>query len=281
MTTEAPAVTTNAPAAAPALAAKPDATAASPEAPKPETPEKSFSQKELDDIVERRLAKERRKRQEIENRLKVTEELVTRSKPQTDPQPRGNGEAKEPKRDDFESYEAYVEARAEWRADRKVDERLKKRDEEQQHRTAAEKQQERAAAFRKRTEELAKEMPDFRDVLAEATADPESAVSRLHAEPVDECENPAAVLYHLAKNPDEAERIASLPAAKQAREIWALDARLKSGAPAKQPSKAPAPINPVGGKTVKGDEMPEPLLPGGQVNPAWSDWRRRQGQPRK
>jgi hypothetical protein len=69
--------------AAPAPAAEtvvdPNATAA-PDVKTPEEnkPERTFSQKELDEILEKRLAKERRKREELSRRLQVTEELALR-----------------------------------------------------------------------------------------------------------------------------------------------------------------------------------------------------------
>jgi hypothetical protein len=258
-----PAATPAAPVAQPETTAVPGAEA------KPEVPERTFSQKELDDIVEKRLAKERRKREELKTRLKVTEELALRAKP---PEPeRKPARDDEPKRDQFDTYEAFIEARAEWRADKKVEERFNKEREEQKNRTAKEQDQKRVEAFQKRTRELAKSLEDFDEVMAAATADPESAVARLLADPIDECDNPAAVLYHLAKNADEAERIASLPAGKQAREIWALDTRLKSAPEPKKPSKAPEPINPVGGKTAQGDAEPD-----ASDTKAWIAWRNRQ-----
>lgn len=267
------------PAPAPATPAPADTTAVpAGEAPKPETqPERTFTQKELDEIVERRVAKERRKREELKTRLKVTEELALRSKPadqsQRKQQPSNDDE---PKREAFDTYEAFIEARAEWRADRKVTERLTKDREEQDRNRTATETQKRAEDAKKRVQELAKPFEDFEEVMEAATSSPEAPVSRLLMDPVIECDNPAAVLYHLAKNEQEAERIASLPAQKQAREIWALDAKLKSAPAPKKPSNAPEPIKPVGGKPVTGDEMPEVKLADGRVNPEWLKWRQRQ-----
>ncbi len=262
-----PAATPAAPVAQPPVTATPGPEVTTPEQP----PERTFTQKDLDEIVEKRLSKERRKRQEIETRLRVTEELVVRGKqPEQPRQQQDKPATAEPKRDDFDTYEAFIEARADWRADQKVDARFKKEREEQQSRTASEEGQKRALEFKKRTTELGKEIKDFAEVMAEATSDPESPVARLFAEPIEECDNPAAVLYHLAKNVEEAERIASLPGHKQAREIWALDAKLKSTPAPKKASNAPEPITPVGGKTVKGDDEPD-----AKDTKAWNAWRER------
>ena len=263
-----------APAADPAVTATPDQEV---------KPERTFNQKELDEIVEKRLAKERRKREATKRENEVLRRLALergerREEPRKEAKPSADAE---PKRENFETYEAFLEARAEWRADQKVDKRLAERDQKSKQEAdnaALAKQRE---DFRKRTKELAKDLSDFDEVMAEATSSPDSAVSRLFAEPINECENPSAVLYHLAKNPDEAERIADLPGPKQAREIWALDAKLKSAPPPKKPSNAPEPINPVGGKSVKGDDMPEVKLADGRVNPEWTKWRNRQEQASK
>lgn len=222
-------------------------------------PERTFSQAELDAAIEKRLAKERRKRTEIETRLKVTEELALKSKtPEPKPEPKTEGE---PKRDAYDSYELFIEAKAEWRADQAVEKRLAKNREQEETTRTAREQNERAEAFKKRTKELAKDLTDFDEVMAEATSDPDAPVSRLFAEPINECDNPAAILYHLAKNPEEAERIASLPGQKQAREIWALEAKLKAEPPQKKPSKAPDPIKPGGGGSGPIAEVPSDKMP--------------------
>lgn len=246
------------------VAPAPDATVA-PDAAEPK-PDRTFTQAELDDIIEKRLAKERRKRSDLENRLRITEELHLRGKapdPQHEPQqPKAGGE---PTREQYQDYESFLEARAEWRADQRVEKRLSERDQKQQEERQKETAAKQAAEFQKRMKESSKGMEDFEDVMAEAVRDPSQPVARLLAEPLDAAENPAAILYHLAKNQDEAERIAALPMARQAREIWLLDAKIKSQ-PQARPSRAPAPLEPVGGKAavaseeITGNETPEEFL---------------------
>ena len=254
------------PAAAPANAAV--------ETPAPDTPapEKTFTQKELDEILEKRLSKERRKREELKQERDVLRKLALErgEQPRNDP-PAKPAESGEPKREQFADYESFIEARAEWRAEQAVEKKLAKKEEEAKTRTATEQQLKQAEEFKKRTKDSAKDLEDFDEVMAEATDSPDKPVSRLFADPINECENPAAVLYHLAKNPEEAERIASMGAAKQAREIWALEQKLKAGPPPKKPSSAPAPITPVGGKGNATDDEPDP----GNTK-AWIAWRNRQ-----
>jgi hypothetical protein len=74
-------------------------------------------------------------------------------------------------------------------------------------------------------------------------------ISRDFLEVVADMDNGHQVLNHLGANPDEADRILSLPPLKQARELAKIEASL--GKPAAAPvSKAPAPISPVGSKAA-------------------------------
>ncbi len=264
-----------APAAAPANAApvaQPEVTA-TPGETKPEgqqPPEKTFSQKELDDIIEKRLAKERRKREELQRRLTVTEELALRGRRDPDqPQPAKPAEDGEPKREQFGTYEEYLEARADWRADRKVEERFKKQSEEQTQTRTAQEQQKLMKDFQGHAAKVAKELEDFEEVMesSEAPMTREMAMAMLHAGEIG-----PRIGYHLAKNPEEAQRIAALPESRQAAEIGKLEAKLLTpAAEPKKPSKAPAPIDPVGGKKVATDDMPDP-----SDTKAWIAWRERQ-----
>ena len=247
-----------APAAPAAPAAAPEAQAlplvgdtASPAAPEAPQPERTFSQKELDEILEKRLGKERRKREDIERRLRITEELHLKGRdPAQQPKPQGEQPQAEqaPKREQFDTYEDYIRADAKWHAEQAAERKFAERDKKAQEEAQRKKADETAEQFRKRVKESAKGLDDFDDVIAEATRDPSQPVARLYADALEAADAPARVLYELAKNPDEAERIAALPLARQAREIWLLDSKLKLQPTAPQRSSAPAPIEPVGGK---------------------------------
>lgn len=236
-------------------------------APAAEPVEKKFTQKELDDILEKRLGKERRKREDLSRRLQVTEELALRSRPQ-EPQPKAQAEDGAPKRESYHDYESFLEAKAEWRADQAVDKRFKERTEkEATERTQAERGK-IEKTFRERSQKAATEVDDFEDVLSasEAPMTPQMAEAIMHSE------LGPKLAYHLAKNPEEAERIAALPAARQATEIGRLETKIESAPPPKKPSNAPAPIAPVGGKDIKADAEPD-----ASKNPKeWVDWRNRE-----
>lgn len=75
-------------------------------------------------------------------------------------------------------------------------------------------------------------------------------ISRDFLEIVTDMDEGHKVINHLGANPDEAERILSLPPLKQARELAKLEASLGKAAPPPPVSKAPAPISPVGSRTT-------------------------------
>ena len=240
---------------------------------KPPEPERTFSQKELDEILERRLAKERSKREKIaqerDTLMRLAREANQRREPAPEPKAPTGGE---PTRDQYESYEAFIEARAEYRANQAVETRLKAEREAANRERQAKEEQERRDSFQKRLRENAKGLDDFFDVLAEATASEDSPVGRLHPDAIENSDAPAKLLYHLSQNPDEAERIASLPVGKQAREIWKLERQLAEAPAPRKPSAAPAPIKPVGGKSAAAEEMPDAA----KDPDKWLEWRTRQ-----
>lgn len=75
-------------------------------------------------------------------------------------------------------------------------------------------------------------------------------ISRDFLEVVTDMDEGHKVLNHLGANPDEADRILSLPPLKQARELAKIEASLGKPAAAAPVSKAPAPITPVGSKAA-------------------------------
>ena len=258
------------PAADPAAPAEPAALAA---------PEKTYTQADLDRITAKvKKNASYRARKEAEAYYKGLQQGVGFGKPAE--QPQSAAEPKEPQRDQFDSYEAYLEARADYRAERKVEEAMARRREADAKSGAAAAQTEAQRRFMQEVEALAKEIPDIRDVL-EASDSPLTDPMR---DAIQASDAPARIAHFLATNPEEAERIAALPNAKQSLEIGKLDARFatkansaqprtvaEAAATARAPSKAPAPITPIGGKVTAGDEMPDP-----RTQPEkWLEWRNR------
>jgi hypothetical protein len=158
----------------------------------------------------------------------------------------------------FGSYDEYVEALADWKADQKIDARLKDRDERDSKRTA---EQTRRQQWNERASKALEKIPDLDSVLAAS----QTEVAPHVYEAIYESELGPQVAYHLEKNPEIAERLNRLPASAAAREIGRIeadilraetpatdkgdettaDAEVEAPPPPKR-TKAPPPPTPVG-----------------------------------
>ena len=224
--------------AAPQAVTSSDATAA-PEQKESQPVAKSFSQEQVDEIVAKRLAKESRRN---ERRFEQLLEKVVAPKEAPPQQPQG-----EPRRGDFDDYEKYIEARAEWIAEKKLADRDKKAAEEKQQAAA----QETAKRWQDRLKAAEKDIPDIREVVEAADLE----LSKSAGNSIIESDLGPKIIYYLATHEEEALRIAGLPALSQVREIGKLE--LKLSTPQQKPketSKAPDPITPVGGQAPSNDE---------------------------
>jgi len=147
-----------------------------------------------------------------------------------------------PVEDDFDDPNEYRKARVKyedeifaWNETRRNTELEKQRSQESF--------QESLKAFNKRAERMRAKYPDFDEAISAPIFSP--AVSQ----EVLDSEYGAEIGYYLAKNPDEALRLSSLPPSKVAKEIGKLEIRFSSFTK-KTVSTAPPPINPVNGNEV-------------------------------
>lgn len=195
-------------------------------------PERTFTQSDLDKIVQKEKAqayrKAEREAQGREDRIRQeVEQRVARTQPQPT-QPTG-----EPKPAQFQDYESYIAALTDY----KVDQRMQgvRQQTEQQQRFNS--QREQATQFEAKLTTAAAKYADFHDVAfsddVPITQPMAAAIARL--------KDPGEAAYFLGSNTDEAQRISRLDPVDQVWEIKALEARLKS-----PPSltKTPAPISP-------------------------------------
>lgn len=213
----------------------------------------------------RQLNRERERRIAAETELRLLRE--SREKEQQAKQPQ-SPEGAEPSREQFQSYEEFIEARATWRAQkaaaeetRKILEESRKKDTEARSRSEDES---RVKEWNAKLDKARDEIEDFDEVCAES----EAVVTPAMSTAILESDKGAQIAYFLAKNPDEAERISKLSPSKQAAAIVSLEEKVAK--PAKQPSKAPEPINPVGTK-VEVEKDPSKMS-----DAEFNAWRRRQ-----
>jgi len=152
-----------------------------------------------------------------------------------------------PVADNFESHAEYVEALTDW----KLEQRLKARDAEEQRRSLEAEQQRAQREHFERVQTFAKQHDDFEEALSDVDDIPVSAAFQ---ELIVTSDQGPALMYELAKNRKEYERIAQLSPLACARELGKIETRIAaraSEASAKKPepktTKAPKPIEPVGG----------------------------------
>lgn len=226
---------------------------------KPET--KTFTQEELDAILEKRLAKERRKYIQAQRRIGE----LTAQVPKKD-EPGKSDDA--PKRESFESYEEYLEAKAAYRAEKAAEKLLAERENLTRKQREELEEKERADTWAKRQKLGREKYKDFDDVVG----NDEVPITKAMAEAIMEADLGYEVAYYLGKHPEEAERIADLSPARQAVEIGKLEAKL-SESPKPKASQAPEPISPVKGGGVADGSLNDDL--------PMSEWiKRRQKQVR-
>ena len=205
-------------------------------------PEKTFTQADLDEIVEKRLARERRKAERIERQREI-EEAERRGRESAQRQQQ-QPEAGPPKREDFESLEDYLEAKADWKVEQKLAERERAQSEKAREQEAAKRHQEVESTWSERVEKAHETYADFDDVVVRNS---DLAISDTMAAAIKASEDGVDLAYYLGKNPGEAARIAKLGAVAQVLELGRLSATMK--AQEKPVSKAAPPVEPVRGQS--------------------------------
>lgn len=192
-------------------------TPAGAEQPEPRT----FTQDELNAIVAKEKAK-------VERQLKRDMEAARQSQPVTVGEP--------PNPNDFETALEYAEALA----DHKAAIKLAERDQQQ-------RQQRTNATYAEREEAARDRYEDYETVVYMD----DLTITPAMAQVIKASEVGPDVAYYLGKNPKEAERIAGLDPLAQAKELGKIEVKVAgSPPPAKKPSSAPSPINPVGSRTT-------------------------------
>lgn len=248
---EAPAAPAAAPEAAPVEAVQAEgaqgAQNASGEAPEgtpaeksEETPEQAA--KRQGRRFERRLDAAYRRAAEAQARAELLEkQLAEVGKPQAKP------DAGAPRLENFSDIEEYATAKAEYAKQQALKEVTTKQQAEAQKREV----EALTTGWEEKATRADKKYDDFDEVVGDLKPTTPFAVAIMEAE------NGEDVAYYLGKNPKEAARIAALPPRAQIREIGKLEAKLLAEPPKpKTPSKAPAPITPVGGKSGGSGDMP-------------------------
>lgn len=184
-------------------------------------PTKTFTQAEVDAMVQKRLLKEeRRVHRRVEQQLREQAEAKTREI--------------EPRRDEFRDDEAYLQAQIDHLAEKKAAQKVAERERAQQNDKTQEVFFERAEATKAR-------YADFDAVVS----NPQLPINEAMAEFISDSDAGPDLAYFLGKNPTKAAEIAHMSPIKAARELTRIEGEL-AAKPKATLSKAPEPISPVG-----------------------------------
>lgn len=196
---------------------------------KPETQEvKPVTEKPKRDKLQARFDKLTREKHEAEARAKQLEQQLSAVAPKT---------SEAPKREQFENYEEFVEAKAAYVAEQKVLQTIKAREDEERAKKQETETREVWSTWESRKESARDKYADFDEVINQ-----DIPITPSMQQAILESDMGADVAYYLGTHPEEAERISKLSHARQLLEIGKLE--LKANEP-KKPSSAPAPIDPV------------------------------------
>jgi hypothetical protein len=243
------------PAAAQPNAATTDPGTGAPEGGSPEGQEqKTFTQKELDEILQKRIAKAEAR---AERRVLRTLERVI-PQPQSAPQQQAQQrEDNRPSRRDGEADDDYLERLTDWK--------LEQRD----SKAKAETQQRQAATLAQKTESIYAEAEKLAGFDRESFD--ELPLTKPIVEALIDSDAPAKLMHYMAANPAEVERIAKLSPARQAAELGKLEAALPK---TPKTSKAPDPIgNPVGNGSATAVQHD----PNRMSHEQYREWRKKNG----
>lgn len=240
----------------------PDTTAVPVEKPveaTPDSPEKTFTQAELNAIVAKEKAKESRRAERIARaeaeRDIYRQQLETRQQPQQTPD---EGEPDPAKFKDFDTYN-----RAVIRFELKQE--LKAEQEKSKHAATAQQDErfeaQRGEALRQKFVAAEAKYPDLRDALADQELPFNGAILAY----IEHRQVGADVAYHLAQNRAEAKRIAALNPIDQVLALHALESKLTAPPTT---TKAPPPITPSGTKASV-EKDPEKM-----TDDEFAKWRR-------
>jgi len=218
--------------------------------------------------VQKRIDRAVRQKYEAEARAKMLEERLSYLEQQSRQSPAAQQNAidnSEPKIENFDNFDEYVAAKAEFIASRKIEETLSAREKQQMAAREATDRQKTVESWTRRVAEATAEMPDFEEVIASSDV----PMTDLMQQAIMESDVGTKLAYHLANHPDEAIKIAQMPPLRAVAALGRLEERLSTPA-AKTVSAAPPPIKPVGGARATAAKDP-----GRMSDAEYAEWRRK------
>lgn len=181
----------------------------------------------------------------------------------TQPQQRVEASDEEPKPEQFNDAFEYARALAEYSAEQA----LKNRDRVELEKKYQAEHDKLIEVWNDRLETTKKELPDYTDMIESSDV----MVSDQVRDALLESDAGPRILYHLAENPDYAEKLSKMTVISALREIGKLEAKFeKTETKPVVRSKAPAPINPL---RATGGSMDTTIGSDGEFHGTYSQWR--------
>lgn len=202
---------------------------------------KTFTQSEVDALVQKRLLKEQRR---------LNKQMQERFAQERSAQPA-------PQRQQFQDDEAFTQAQIEHLAEQKAQQKLAERQK-------AEQSERMAETFMEKAEKAIERFPDFQAVVG----NPSLQINESMAEFIADSDLGPDVAYFLGKNPAKAAQIAQMSPVKAAIALKGIEAELAAKPAAPKPSAAPAPIKPVGASSASTKS------PAQMTDAEYSKWRK-------
>lgn len=212
--------------------------------------------------VQRRIDREVKKRRELERELEELKRKQAQPKVSDSEGEKQEDQAAGPQPEAFDTWDDYQQAQEVWeqsreKHDAKTSAKSAKAEEPE---TSPEPEialevQEAAELVRDSIEDVKENVSDYDEVLQKAVDDGLLITDDMTIA-LSETDNPGQVLYELAKNPKESQRIGKMSKTRQTREIFRLEEKMSREAekPAPKPKKkttnAPDPVKPLGGTST-------------------------------
>lgn len=227
----------------------------------------SAARREAEEKAAKAIEEAKALKEEREQLAKERDELKAKYEPvKTEQDP-------EPQPEQFNDVKEYAKALKEWTADNTKREEAKRIESE----TVAKKQQEKANNWKSRWEAAEKSIPDMKETVAKADG---LMISNEAQQALMDSEVGPEIVYFLAKNPSEVEKMNGMTIDKMLKFIGKLEDKVtpsaqssnqnQQTAPKVEISKAPAPISPLkGGTSVGSNKLDE----NGEFHGTYDEWK--------
>lgn len=208
-----------------------------------DAPKSKGVQKRIDELTRDKYEARRYAEQQIEINKQLLSQLQSLQQPKQ-PEPQESIQPNTPPdQSQFQTYEDYVMALSEWKAEQTVARQIEAYQKQQaeiiNQRQAAVDAETQNRTFMEKTAQVATKYPDFVQVVS----NPQLPITQSVIKYMNAAENTADIAYYLGKNPEIAMAIAQKSPDAQEIIIRQLDINMRAQA---KTTKAPDPINPLG-----------------------------------